>query len=56
VLSILPINKNDSHSYILASAIHSYSLHNSVSFDQGFTADTIIKDKQEEFAAQQAQR
>jgi hypothetical protein len=50
-LPILPVNKNNRHSYILASAIHSYSSHSLVSFDQGFAADVITKDKQEEFAA-----
>jgi hypothetical protein len=50
-LLILFVGKNDGYSYILASVIHSYLSHSSVSFDQGFAANVIIKDKQEEFAA-----
>jgi hypothetical protein len=50
-LPILPVDKDDGHSCILASAIHSYLLCSLVSFDQGFAADVITKDKQEEFAA-----
>jgi hypothetical protein len=51
VLLILFVNKDNSHNYILASVIYSYLLYNSVSFNQGFAANIIIKDKQEEFAA-----
>jgi hypothetical protein len=50
-LPILPINKNNCHSCILASAIHSHLLCSSVNFNQGFAADVITKNKQEEFAA-----
>jgi hypothetical protein len=50
-LSILPVSKDNSHSYILASVIHSHSSRSLVSFNQGFAANIITKDKQEEFAA-----
>jgi hypothetical protein len=51
MLPILPVNKNNYYNYILTSVIHSYFLYNLVSFNQGFTANVIIKNKQEEFAA-----
>jgi hypothetical protein len=51
VLSILSVNRDDYYNYILTSVIHSYFLHSLVSFDQGFVANVIIKDKQEEFTA-----
>jgi hypothetical protein len=51
VLSILPVGKDDSYGYVLASAIHSHFLYSLVSFNQEFTADVITKDKREEFAA-----
>jgi hypothetical protein len=50
-LLILPVGKDNSYSYILASVIHSYLSRSLVSFDQRFAADVITKDKQEEFAA-----
>jgi hypothetical protein len=50
-LFILLIKKDNRYSCILASVIYSYSLYSSVSFDQGFAANIITKDKQEEFAA-----
>jgi hypothetical protein len=51
VLSILSVNKNNSYNYILVSAIYNYFLYSLVSFNQGFAANVIIKDKQKEFAA-----
>jgi hypothetical protein len=51
MLLILPVNKDNSHGCILTSVIHSYLLHSLVSLDQVFTANVIIKDKQEEFTA-----
>jgi hypothetical protein len=50
-LPILSVNKDNSYGYILASVIHSYSPRSLVSFNQGFIANVITKDKQEEFAA-----
>ena len=50
-LPILPVSRDNSHGRLSASAIRSHSLSSLVSFDQGFAADTITKDKQEEFAA-----
>jgi hypothetical protein len=50
-LLILLVSKDNCYSCILASIIYNYLLHNLVSFDQGFTGNIIIKNKQEEFAA-----
>jgi hypothetical protein len=50
-LPILPVSKDDGYSCISASAIRSHSSRSLVSFDQGFAANAIIKDKREEFAA-----
>jgi hypothetical protein len=55
-LLILSVDKNDNYNCILASAIHSYLSRSLVSFNQRFATNAIIKNKQEEFAAQQAQR
>jgi hypothetical protein len=51
MLPILPVSKDNSHSCILVSAIYSHFLYSLVSFNQGFTADVITKDEQEEFVA-----
>jgi hypothetical protein len=51
MLLILSVGKDNSYSYILASVIYSYSLRSLVSFNQGFVADIITKDKREEFVA-----
>jgi hypothetical protein len=51
MLLILSVNKDNSYSCILASVIYSYFLRNLVSFNQGFAANIIIKNKREEFAA-----
>jgi hypothetical protein len=44
-LLILPINKDNNYSCILISIIHSYLLYSLVSFNQGFAANVITKDK-----------
>jgi hypothetical protein len=50
-LLILSVGRDNGYSCILASAIYSHLLRSLVSFDQGFAANVIIKDKQEEFVA-----
>jgi hypothetical protein len=51
MLLILSVERDNRHSCILASVTHSYFSHSLVSFDQGFAANVITKDKQEEFTA-----
>jgi hypothetical protein len=51
MLFILSVKKDNCYSCILASITHSHFLRSLVSFDQGFAANIITKDKQEEFAA-----